>query len=77
MIGRAIGECAIQCRNMRHNALYSAMSSASVLCQISRPVDSECGPFAGFAIEVAPFLRVIGRDRLPDLRQLDSGTSQA
>ena len=22
--------------------------------QISRPVDSECGPFAGFAIEVGP-----------------------
>jgi hypothetical protein len=27
---------------------------AGVRCQISRPVDSERGPFAGFAIEVGP-----------------------
>ncbi len=36
------------------NARYSAKPDVSVgvRCQISRPVDSERGPFAGFAIEV-------------------------
>ena len=33
---------------------HRQMSMPNVRCQISRPVDSERGPFAGFAIEVGP-----------------------
>lgn len=36
------------------NALISADSGVGVRCQISRPIDSERGPFAGFAIEAGP-----------------------